>query len=99
MHGILRVRFPALHDDYEHYKDRIMETITENLSVDTRVANELIIRSAENQWPVHIQLGIPFKTENGNRMSEMTVEYIDDFPFGQKLDEVINDVFELKEEE
>lgn len=29
----------------------------------------------------------------------MTVEYIDDFPFGQKLDEVINDVFELKEEE
>ena len=48
---------------------------------------------------MHIQLGIPFRSENDNHMVDITVEYEDDFPFGGKLDETINRVFNLIPEE
>lgn len=71
----------------------------ENLSLDTRVANALVARITEERWPVHVQRGIPFRTENGNHMADVTVEYEDDFQFGEKLDETINRVFNLTPEE
>ena len=75
-----------------------MKMKKENLSLDTRVANALVARITEERWPVHAQLGIPFRTENGNHMADVTVEYEDDFPFGGKLDETINRVFNLTDE-
>ena len=71
----------------------------EQLSLDTRVANALVARSTEERWPMHIQLGIPFRSENDNHMVDITVEYEDDFPFGKKLEETINRVFNLTTEE
>ena len=76
-----------------------MKMKKENLSLDTRVGNALVARITEERWPVHAQLGIPFRTENGNHMADVTVEYEDDFPFGGKLDETINRVFNLTTEE
>lgn len=69
------------------------------LSLDSRVANALVCRCTEENWPVHIQRGIPFESENGNHLVDLTVEYLDDFPFGEKLDETINRVFNLTPEE
>lgn len=40
----------------------------EQLSLDTQVANALVARSTEERWPMHIQLGIPFRSENDNHM-------------------------------
>lgn len=73
--------------------------ITSTFSLDSRVANALVCRCVEEQWPVHIQRGIPFPSENGNHLIDLTVEYEDDFPFGGKLDETINRVFNLTPEE
>lgn len=73
--------------------------ITSTFSLDSRVANALVARSTEERWPMHIQLGIPFRSENDNHMVDITVEYEDDFPFGKKLDETINRVFNLTPEE
>lgn len=72
---------------------------TDKLSLETRVANALVARITEERWLVHIQLGIPFRTENGSHMANVTVEYEDDFPFGDKLNETINRVFNLTDEE
>ncbi|WP_276864290.1 hypothetical protein [Mediterranea massiliensis] len=72
---------------------------TDKLSLETRVANALVARITEERWPVHIQLGIPFRTENGNHMADVTVEYEEDFPFGENLDETINQVLNLTLEE
>lgn len=72
-----------------------MKMKKENLSLDTRVANALVARITEERWPVHAQLGIPFRSENDNHMVDITVEYEDDFPFGKKLEETINRVFDL----
>lgn len=72
---------------------------TDKLSLETRVANALAARITEERWPVHVQRGISFRTENGNHMAVVTVEYEDDFPFGEKLDETINRVFNLTPEE
>ncbi|WP_300812823.1 hypothetical protein [uncultured Bacteroides sp.] len=69
----------------------------EHLTLDTRVANALVSRIIEERWPVHVQRGIPFRTENGNHMADVTVEYEDDFPFGGKLAETINRVFNLSD--
>lgn len=66
-----------------------------SLSLDSRVANALVCRCTEEQWPVHIQRGIPFQSENGNHLVDFTVEYDDDFPFDEKLSETINRVFNL----
>lgn len=68
---------------------------TEKLSLDTRVANALVSRITEEQWPVRVQLGIPFRTENDNHMVDITVEYDDSYPFGEKLSETINRLFNL----
>lgn len=76
-----------------------MKMKTEKISLDTRVANALVARITEERWPVHVQRGIPFRTENDNHMADVTVEYEDDFPFGRKLDETINRVFNLTPEE
>lgn len=70
---------------------------TSSISLDSRVANELVCRCTEENWPVHIQLGIPFQSENGNHLVDFTVEYDDDFPFDEKLSETINRVFKLSE--
>lgn len=40
-----------------------------------------------------------FRIWNGNHLVDLTVEYLDDFPFGDKLDETINRVFNLTDEE
>lgn len=71
----------------------------EQLSLDTRVANALVARSTKERWPMHIQLGIPFRSENDNHMVDITVEYEDDFPFNEILSETINRVFNLKDKE
>ncbi len=76
-----------------------MKMKTDKLSLETRVANALVARITEERWPVHIQLGIPFRTENGNHMADVTVEYEEDFPFGENLDETINQVLNLTLEE
>ncbi len=68
------------------------------LSLDSRVANALVCRCTEENWPVHIQRCMPFEYENGNHLVDLTVEYLDDFPFGDKLNETINRVFNLTEE-
>lgn len=73
--------------------------ITSTFSLDSRVANALVCRCVEERWPMHIQLGIPFRSENDNHMVDITVEYEDDFPFGEKLSETINRVFNLIPEE
>lgn len=70
---------------------------TSSISIDSRVANALVSRCVEEQWPVHIQRGIPFQSENGNYIVDFTVEYLDEFPFEDKLNETINRVFNLTE--
>lgn len=70
-----------------------------SLSLDSRVANALVCRCSEEQWPVNIQRGIPFQSENGNHLVDFTVEYDDNFPFDEKLSETINRVFNLTPEE
>lgn len=67
----------------------------ERLSIDTRVANALVSRVAEERWPLRIQRSIPFRTENDTHMVDITVEYEDNFPFGEKLSETINRLFNL----
>ena len=69
------------------------------LSLDSRVASALVCRCTEENWPVHIQRGIPFESENGNHLIDLTVEHEDDFPFNEKLSETINRVFNLKDKE
>ena len=44
-------------------------------------------------------VAFPFQSENGNHLVDLTVEYLDDFPFGDKLNETINRVFNLTPEE
>ena len=73
--------------------------LTESFEVDVRVANKMEEKYREERWPVHIQLGIPFRSENDNHMVDITVEYEDDFQFGEKLEETINRVFNLKDKE
>lgn len=73
--------------------------ITSNISLDSRVANALVCRCVEEKLPVHIQRGIPFPSENGNHLIDLTVEHEDDFPFNEKLSETINRVFNLKDKE
>lgn len=73
--------------------------ITSTFSLDSRVANALVCRCVEEQWPVHIQRGIPFPSENGNHLIDLTVEHEDDFPFNERLSETINRVFNLKDKE
>ena len=57
--------------------------ITSTFSLDSRVANA----------------GIPFPSENGNHLIDLTVEHEDDFPFNERLSETINRVFNLIPEE
>lgn len=71
--------------------------ITSTLSLDTRLANALVCRCDEEQWPVHITRGIPFQSENGNHLVDMTVEHEVDFQFGERLAETINRVFNLSD--
>lgn len=68
------------------------------LSLDSRIANALVCRCVEEHWPVHIQRGIPFPSENGKHLIDLTVEYEDGFPFKEKLDETTNRVLNLTEE-
>lgn len=72
---------------------------TENLELDERVANALFSRCVEEKWAVQIQRGFPFQSENGNHLVDFTVEYDDNFPFYEKLNETINRMFNLTEEE
>lgn len=73
--------------------------IKTTLSLDTRLANALVCRCDEEQWPVHITRGIPFQSENGNRLVDMNLEYEDSFPFNDMLAETINRLFNLTTEE
>lgn len=72
--------------------------ITEELVINGKVLHTLMERMCEEQWPVGIEVSLPFSTENEDMMSEITVHYADDFPMGEKISETINQVFNLKEE-
>ncbi|WP_297273715.1 hypothetical protein [uncultured Bacteroides sp.] len=54
-------------------------------------------RMYEERWPMGIDMGLPFRTENGDTMCDITVYYADDFPLGEKISEIINQVFNLNE--
>lgn len=69
---------------------------TEELSLDTRIAAVLLQRMEDEKWPAGIEMGLPFESENGNMMRNITVHYADEFPMDLKIDEIINQVFNLK---
>lgn len=58
--------------------------------IDSRLANAFIERSYEEAWPVDVRLGVPFRSENGNRMVCMRVKCESDFGLNEKLSETIN---------
>lgn len=72
--------------------------VTEKLAIHRKVLHALMERMYEEQWPVGIEVSLPFSSENEEVMSEVTVHYADDFPMGEKISETINQVFNLKEE-
>lgn len=69
--------------------------LIECLELDERVANALEVRCREERWPVQIQRGIPYRTDNENQMVFFTVDYADSFPFNEKLSDTINRVFNI----
>lgn len=71
--------------------------LTESFEVDVRVANKMEEKYREERWPVHIQKGFPYKSENGNTLVELIVDYEDDFPLGEKISDIIDQVFNLCE--
>lgn len=72
--------------------------ITEKLAINRKVLRALMDRMYEERWPMGIDMGLPFRNENGDTMCDITVYYADDFPLGEKISETINQVFNLKEE-
>lgn len=71
--------------------------VTEKLAIHRKVLHTLMERMYEEQWPVGIEVSLPFSSENEEVMSEVTVHYADDFPMGEKISETINQVFNLNE--
>lgn len=70
--------------------------ITEKLAINRKVLRALMDRMYEERWPMVIDMGLPFRNENGDTMCDITVYYADDFPLGEKISETINQVFNLK---
>lgn len=71
--------------------------ITEKLAINRKVLRALMDRMYEERWPMGIDMGLTFRTENGDTMCDITVYYADDFPLGEKISEIINQVFNLNE--
>lgn len=71
--------------------------ITEKLAINRKVLRALMERMYEERWPMGIDMGLPFRTENGDTMCDITVCYADDFPLGEKISEIIDQVFNLYE--
>ena len=69
--------------------------ITEKLAINRKVLRALMDRMYEERWPMGIDMSLPFRTENGDTMCDITVYYADDFPLGEKISEIINQVFNL----
>ena len=69
--------------------------VTEKLAIHRKVLHALMERMYEEQWPVGIEVSLPFSSENEEVMSEVTVHYADDFPLGEKISEIIDQVFNL----
>lgn len=63
------------------------------------LADALMERIRTEKWPVQVQRDLPFDDENEDNLVGMTVEHEDDFPFGEKLAETINRVYNLIPEE
>lgn len=73
--------------------------ITEQFTINTRVLSAMMNRMYEEQWPAGVEMGLPFRTENGDMMRDVTVCYADDFPLGEKISEIINQMFNLNEQD
>lgn len=47
--------------------------ITEKLAINRKVLRALMDRMYEERWPMGIDMGRPFRTENGDTMCDITV--------------------------
>ena len=59
--------------------------------MDARLAGVLVARCHENAWPVHVWVGIPRLSENGNRVVRVSMECADGFPLDEKLCGVVQE--------
>lgn len=72
---------------------------TSAFEINAVLADAQMERIRTEKWPVQIQRDLPFDTDSEDNLVRITVEHKDDFPFGGKLDETINRVFNLTPEE
>jgi hypothetical protein len=72
---------------------------TSAFEINAVLADALMERIRTEKWPVQVQRDLPFDDENEDNLVGMTVEHEDDFPFGKKLAETINRLYNLIPEE
>ena len=58
--------------------------------MDARLASAFVARCHEEAWAVHVKVGIPHLSANGNHVVHVSMEYASGFPFDEKLAEVVN---------
>lgn len=47
--------------------------------MDIRLAALIIAEVADKNLPIHVQVGFPYESENGNKVSSVILEYADSY--------------------
>lgn len=70
-----------------------------SFEIDSRLASALLQRIRSAHLPIHFQRGIPFVSENGNQLETIQIEYADNYPFNEVMEDIINQEFNLSKGE
>lgn len=68
---------------------------TENYEWDIKLVEAIKSEMTNKKLPLHVQTGIAFKSECGNLMMPVQIDYPDDFDLNVVLCEVINKAYNL----